>query len=142
MKTMTLFTATLTLLLLAASASHGAEIAVVVNPDNPVGTLDQKTLSRIFLGRAKTYPGGSKAVPLNQVSDSDTRSRFESSLLGRSSSQMDAYWAKQMFSGSGRPPEEVSDDSAVIARVSSDPEAIGYVDAGAVTENVKVVFSK
>ena len=45
-----------------------------------------------------------------------------------------------VFTGKAQPPKEVSDDAAVIAKVSSDPEAIGYVDSGAVNDSVKVVL--
>jgi len=128
--------------LITVSTPAAAGIAVVVNPSNPTDSLDKQTLSRIFLGRASTFPSGDKVVPLNQSGDSAARSAFEEGLLGKSTSQMKAYWAKQLFSGQGRPPEEIGGDSDVISRVSSDTAAIGYIDASAVTDAVKVVYSE
>ena len=44
-----------------------------------------------------------------------------------------------MFSGKGKPPKELGSDADVINFVSSNPGAIGYIDAGSVNESVKVV---
>jgi hypothetical protein len=60
-------------------------------------------------------------------------------VLGRSTSQISAYWSKQVFTGKGIPPKEVQDDSAVISLISNNKDAIGYVDKTAVTGAVKVV---
>ena len=45
-----------------------------------------------------------------------------------------------VFTGKTQQPKEVADDAEVIAKVSSDPQAIGYVDSGSVNDSVKVVL--
>ena len=135
-------TATLCLGLLAAtlSVSAFAEIVVIIKADNPATTLERKEVSRIFLGRSKSFPGGGAAVPVNQGADSSVKATFEQELLGKSQSQMKAYWAKLSFSGRGSAPDPVGGDSAVVAKVGSDAEAIGYVDASAINSTVKVIY--
>jgi hypothetical protein len=59
--------------------------------------------------------------------------------LGRSSSQVSAYWSKLVFTGKGIPPKEVADDAAVVDLVSKNPSVIGYIDKASVTDAVKVV---
>lgn len=115
-----------------------AEIAVVVHPSN-AANLDASSLSRIFLGKMKSFPGGGQAVPVNQPEGSSATSEFNSKVLKKSGSQLKAYWSKLVFTGKGTPPKAIGSDAEVISLISTNPSLIGYVDASAVTGDVKVV---
>ena len=114
-------------------------VNVVVHPSN-ADSLDENTISRIFLGKAKTFPGGASATPIDQAEGSAAAEEFNSKVLNRSSSQLKAYWSKLVFTGKGTPPKAVADDAAVIEMVSKNPGMIGYIqgDGGGA---VKVVAS-
>jgi len=45
-----------------------------------------------------------------------------------------------VFTGKAQSPKEVADDAGVIAKVSGDLKAIGYVDSGSVNDSVKEVL--
>ena len=115
-----------------------AEIAVIVHPSN-AAAIDDASISRIFLGKLKSYPGGGQALPINQNEGSGATGEFNSKVLKKSGSQLKAYWSKLVFTGKGTPPKAVASDAEVINLVSSNPNIIGYVDAGSVTGAVKVV---
>lgn len=115
-----------------------AETVVVVHPSNST-EIDTKQIQRIFLGKEKKFSDGSETIPVNQVSDSSVRSNFDTSVLGRSSSQVSAYWSKLVFTGKGVPPKEVENDAAVIALVAKNPSAIGYVNSTSVDDSVNVI---
>jgi ABC-type phosphate transport system substrate-binding protein len=115
-----------------------AELVVVVHPSN-AASLDAKSVKRIFLGKEKKFSDGSESIPINQVSGAANRTAFDSDILGRSSTQVSAYWSKLVFTGKGIPPKEVADDAAVIAIVAENPSAIGYVESTAVTAAVKAI---
>lgn len=115
-----------------------AEVVVIVHPSNGAA-LDAKSVTRIFLGKEKKFSDGSESIPINQASGTASRTSFDSDILGRSSTQISAYWSKQVFTGKGIPPKEVTDDAAVIEIVAGNPSAIGYVDSSAVTGAVKTV---
>lgn len=53
---------------------------------------------------------------------------------------MKAYWSKLEFSGNGRAPQALS-ATEIVKLVAENPKYIGYVDAGAATASVKVVFT-
>jgi ABC-type phosphate transport system substrate-binding protein len=125
-------------LTLSATFFTSAEVVVVVHPGN-AAALDGTTIKRIYLGKSSAYSTGNEAIVINQVPDSTSRQAFDSEVLGRSTSQISAYWSKQVFTGKGIPPKEVQDDSAVISLISNNKDAIGYVDKTAVTGAVKVV---
>lgn len=120
------------------SAASFAEIAVVVHPSN-ASSLDANTISRIFLGKLKAFPGGGQAVPLNLSESSSQTDEFNKKVLKKSGSQLKAYWSKLVFTGKGTPPKVIASDAEVISLVSSNPNIIGYIDAAAVTGDVKVI---
>ena len=115
-----------------------AELVVIVHPSNG-DAINAKNVQRIFLGKEKKFPGGVKASPINQVSSAAARDQFDSNILGRSTTQVSAYWSKLVFTGKGIPPKEVDNDAAVVAAVAADASAIGYVDSSAVTGDVKAL---
>ncbi|WP_430460191.1 phosphate ABC transporter substrate-binding protein [Thalassolituus sp. LLYu03] len=125
-------------LLLGAAAN--AEIAVIVAAGNANGALDQDTISRIFLGKTANFPDGSQAIPIDQNEGSAVRESFNDKVLGKSSSQLKAYWSRLIFTGKGTPPKESGADADIKALVAKNPNLVGYVDASAVDASVKVVF--
>ncbi len=124
--------------LVLSSAVATAEVAVVVHPSN-AASLDQAEISRLFTGRGTTFSNGSKATPLNLAESAAARAEFDSKVLGKSSSQMKAYWSKLVFTGKGTPPKELASDADVKAAVAADASAIGYIDAASVDASVKVI---
>lgn len=79
-----------------------ADVAVIVHPSNNA-VLTQDDVNKIFTGRAKSFPDGKAAEPLNLVESVPVRADFDQKGLGRSSSQMKAYWSKLVFTGKGPP---------------------------------------
>lgn len=123
-------------LIFSASAFSG--VAVIVHPSNNAALSDSE-ISRIFLGKMKSFPGGGQALPVNQNEGAGPRSNFETTVLKKSSSQIKAYWSKLVFTGKGTPPKNVGSDGDVVGLVKSNPNIIGYVDESAVTGDVKVI---
>jgi ABC-type phosphate transport system substrate-binding protein len=115
-----------------------AELVVVVNPANS-NALNEKVVQRIFLGKDKKFADGTETIAVNLVGDNALRAQFDQDILGRSSSQVAAYWSKLVFTGKGIPPKEVSSDADVIDLVAKNPSVIGYIDRSSVTDAVKVV---
>jgi ABC-type phosphate transport system substrate-binding protein len=129
--------ATITLLSVTTFIAS-AELTVIVNPAN-TAALDAKKVQRIFLGKEKKFSDGTETLPVNQNVDSVIRADFDNNLLGRSSSQVAAYWSKLVFTGKGIPPKEVTNDAEVVDLVAKNPNVIGYVDSSSVNDTVKVV---
>ncbi len=124
--------------LLLVSSNACAELSVIVHPSN-TSNLDINQVKRIFLGKQAKFDNGSKAVPVNQDASSDSRQNFDKSLLGRSSSQVSAYWSKLVFTGKGIPPKEVKSDAEAIELVSKNVDMIAYIDSSNAAPSVKVV---
>lgn len=120
--------------------SVAAELAVVVHPSNSVASITLDDVHRIYLGKAKKFPGGGNVTPLDQDSGTPAREKFYSDVIGKSEAQAKAYWSKLIFTGKGTPPETSGDDASVKAAVGANPKALGYIDAAALDDSVKVVL--
>lgn len=115
-----------------------AEVAVIVHPS--VATeASKKDISRVFLGKSKSLPGGAKVSPVSLSEGNAARDEFNDKVLGKSDSQLKSYWSKLVFTGKGQPPSELASDADVVAKVAADPGTIGYVSSGSVTDGVKVL---
>jgi ABC-type phosphate transport system substrate-binding protein len=115
-----------------------SDVAVIVNKSF-VGTMSEDDIANIFLGKTKSFPSGTLAIPVDQVPGAVPRVSFYDMLTGKDDSQLKAYWSRQIFTGKGQPPREVGHDADVIGLVGENPNMIGYVDAGAVNDSVKVI---
>jgi ABC-type phosphate transport system substrate-binding protein len=124
--------------LLLASGSCMADIAVIVHPSN-ANSLEALDISRIFLGKAKSYPDGAQAVPVAQSDATGASDEFNTKVLTKSSSQLQAYWSKLVFTGKGTPPKEVDSDQEMLELIQANPSLIGYVQSTSVNESVRVV---
>ena len=127
------------LALLGGVPAARADVAIIVNRDNAL-TLDATWIANLYLGRSQDYPGGEHAVILDHPRESPLRERFFNRLNGMSLNQVNTYWARLMFSGRVLPPVALPDCREVLRHVSDNPRAIGYVDAAAVTAEVRVVL--
>lgn len=116
-----------------------ADVVAVVSAKNPVTTLSKHQVVDIFLGKANRFPDGRQAVAIDQAEGSATRNEFYARFAGKSAAQLKAHWSKIIFTGRGRPPEEVSNDSSVKKFLSKNPNAIGYIDRKLVDDSVKVL---
>lgn len=116
-----------------------AEVAVIVHPSNN-NQLDEATISKIFLGREKSFADGQSVVPLALADAAPASTAFNDAVLKKSASQLKAYWSKLVFTGKGTPPKEISSDEEMLKLVATNPSVIGYVDASKVDASVKVAL--
>ena len=126
---------------LLASANVWAQSGsykVIVNPANPETSISKSALSRIFLKKSTRFLDGHGASPVDLSLSSPVRESFSKSVVGKSSSEVDAFWQQQIFSGKDIPPPQKS-ESAAIDYVRSNGNGIAYVSAGADTHGVKVL---
>ncbi|WP_434457014.1 phosphate ABC transporter substrate-binding protein [Stutzerimonas urumqiensis] len=111
-----------------------AEVAVIVNP-GAAKAPSQSEVANIFLGKDKSLTG------IDQKDWNPTKEKFYAAVTSKNEAQLKSYWSGLVFTGKGQPLSSVADDAAVVAKVAGDASAIGYVDAAAVNDQVKVLFT-
>jgi ABC-type phosphate transport system substrate-binding protein len=131
----------LILLMFFCSASTGlaSEILIIVNQENQISSLDRKQIIDLYMGRYQNFPNGEAAFPLDQPPVSKIRALFYKELVNKSVAQMNAYWAKILFTGRASPPRVMPDSAAVIKAVQQNKGAIGYINSANLNDSVKVV---
>jgi ABC-type phosphate transport system substrate-binding protein len=112
-------------------------VTVIVHPSNS-DALDAKDVKKIFLGKSSKFPGGSEAIPV-ELTAGASRDEFLNNVVGKPEAKYKAYWSKRVFTGKGQAPRSLDSEAEIIALVSSNPNLIGYVSDGAVTDAVKAV---
>ena len=117
-----------------------SEVAVIVHPSSTVASMTEEDVSRIFLGKSNSFPGGAQAVPVNQNEGAPARDKFNEAVCKKNASQYKAYWSQLVFTGKGTPPKDAGNDAAVKTLIAANPNMIGYVDSSAVDASVKVVY--
>ena len=131
---------TFMVLLLSLSSPARAELVVVVHPANPVNELKREQVVDIFMGRKQNFPAGSAALPIDLAADSPLRSAYYRDLVGKTVPQVNAYWARLLFTGRATPPRVMPDAQAVLKSVRENRDAIAYLDSKDVDGKVKVVY--
>lgn len=128
------------LLMLLFSLASYADVVVIVHPSNN-NSFAKEDVEALFMVKKSTFSDGSKASAFYLSADDPVRHQFDEKVLGRSSSQLKAYWSKLVFTGKGTPPPELTSSAEAVAKVAGDASAIAYVDKSAVNGGVKVVFN-
>lgn len=117
-----------------------AEIVVVVNPKSGVEKLSRDEVVNIFLGRFRQLPSGIAALPVDLPAGQPEKSAFYRQLVNKELAEINAYWARLMFSGRTAPPKQAASVDDAIGYVGATPGAIGYVDRARVDGRVRVVW--
>jgi ABC-type phosphate transport system substrate-binding protein len=112
---------------------------VIVHPQNPATVLSIELVADMFLKKATRWDDDESVHPFDQGPNSEVRKQFSDVVLQRSVAAVRHYWQQRIFSGRGVPPPELESDEAVLRRVQTDRQAIGYVSARAALTAVNVV---
>lgn len=103
-------------------------IAIIVNPENPVGDLSLETIAAIYKGEITNWSavGGKNAeiVLIGREAGSGTRDGFES-ITGTD--------------GECKYRQELTSTGDVITTVATNPDAIGYASLASVKDTVKAI---
>lgn len=113
--------------------------SVIVHPDNN-SKISELDIERLFLAKIESFSDGKKAIAVDQNGSSAIRNQFIKVVLKRSPRQLNAYYAKLLFTGKGTPPKPVGDDAEIIEKVANNIEMIGYVTHAPTDGSVKVVY--
>lgn len=119
------------------------EVVLIVHKSNNINILSQADLRGIYLGKLKLFPGVKhKVIPIDQNKSSPVRKTFYRAIIGMSTSRLNRYWSKKIFSGRGTPPKHVDDDREMIKLIASERHALGYVYKSSLNDSVKVINIK
>ena len=117
-----------------------AELVLITHPGNSTSQLSLEDAKKIFLGQATEYPGGAKAIPMDQKDGTPAKTEFLTKVLQKDSGQVKAIWSKLIFTGGMIPPVALGSDAEVKNKVANTKGSLGYVSKGAEDSSVKVLL--
>jgi len=85
-------------LLMLSSIAQSGDVAVVVNPNNPVANLTTVELRKTFAGEKRSWERGLRVKLIVRLPGCSERLALLK-LLGMSESEYKQYWAAQIFRG-------------------------------------------
>ncbi|HVL01857.1 MAG TPA: hypothetical protein VM553_18695 [Dongiaceae bacterium] len=130
----------LTLLLgIALVCSARAEIVVVVNASSPVDQFSRREVVDLYMGRTQHFSDGSLVLRLDLPPDSQARGDFYRGLVNKSVAEVNAYWAKLLFTGRASPPQVMDNSANLLKAIRENKNAVGYLDSKDIDASVKVV---
>lgn len=133
--------ASLSLFCAGAAAGGPEDLVVIVNGASGVEQLNVDQAVNIFMGRSRSLPSGLVAFPIDIGDRSAERRAFYEQLVGKDLADVDAYWARLVFSGQTSPPLRVPDARTAVQLVAGNRAAIAYVRRGDADARVRVVMT-
>jgi len=118
--------------------SFADEILIIASPSVPVSTLTHEQITEIYLLKNLSWADGGRIIPVNRETSSETRARFNSTVLKQDNAELSAYWNQMHFKGR-MPPVIQESDQAMVAFVQKVPGAIGYVAASTPVGTAKII---
>lgn len=131
----------LLLLLILVSTAHiawGKDYILIVNKSNPIHSLEKSIVKKIFLGKKSFWDNGHRIEVFLQP-DSELHQTFISEIVKKTQRQFKMYWRRELYSGTGLPPQKRDSDQAIKAEIANNPQAIGYIGADSIDDTVKWV---
>jgi hypothetical protein len=111
-----------------------AQEVVIVGAKSPTVALNRAQVVEAFLGK---MPG---IEPVDQTEGSPGREAFYNKVVGKTTAQLKAYWARLEFTGRSTPPRQYADIAEIKKILSLNPKTIAYVDLEEVDSTVRIVF--
>ena len=119
--------------LMAITPPSQAELVIVVHPQNEIKSMSASQAAQYYLG------GSVQFTPLEQANGSPIRLEFYKKVLEKEPPQVQAIWARIVFTGKGKPPKEYKTSDDIKKAIRENVNAIGYIEKSAVDDSVKVI---
>jgi ABC-type phosphate transport system substrate-binding protein len=122
-----------------AFAQQG-DIAVIVNPGNPVDSITTADLRKLFAGDKASWGGGIPTTPFVRAAPARERDVLLKVVLKMTDAQYQEYWIKKVYSGAAaHEPLSLMSSGMQLDAVRSQKGGIALVNASEVKDGVKVI---
>ncbi|MFI3156304.1 MAG: hypothetical protein QX199_09110 [Methylococcaceae bacterium] len=128
------------LLIMARIGTARADLVLIANAAIAENTISREEAINIYMGRLRRFPSGAAAQPLDLPPGGSEKALFYRLLVNKELSDIDAYWARLVFSGRASPPRTVGSLNEVVEHVAKEPNVIGYIDRSLVDKRVKIIL--
>jgi ABC-type phosphate transport system substrate-binding protein len=126
-------------LCLLSSVSR-AELVIIGHHGGP-DSITVQQVKDIYLNRSSRMPDGQRVGAFQLPAGNSMRDEFNDLITERNDAWLKSFWSRQVLTGKGHPPREVSSANSMKSVVSSTLGSIGYLDSTLVDDSVKVLLT-
>lgn len=126
------------LFLLCVSIAR-ADQALVAHPEVVKRELSLNTARLMFSMQMPQWPNGAPVRVFVLPDDHQRHRDFAKNLLNLYPRQLRRVWDRQLYSGTGQPPETVSSEAEMRQKVAATPGAVGYLSREEIDDSVQVL---
>lgn len=126
--------------LISVSDAGAGDVALIVNPTNPVTDLSSSDLVAIFRQEQQHWKAGGKIYLILQESGTPEKDIVLKRVYGMTDAELKKFWLGKLFRGEISSFPRVTHSNAGTKRlVSQASNALGFVDAATVDAGVKAL---
>ncbi|GAB1257510.1 hypothetical protein NBRC116495_08850 [Aurantivibrio plasticivorans] len=118
--------------LFSAATAVRADPLLIHHPSISQETLNSGALVRIYAMQKRAWSNGSRVSVFIMPKDITLHRQFVQRYLHMQPYQLDRFWHRLVFSGTGTIPQVVASVEEMIEKVAATPGAIGYIDSAEV----------
>jgi ABC-type phosphate transport system substrate-binding protein len=116
------------------------DVAVIVNPTNPVDSITSTELRKIFSGERQGWSGGLPVTIFVRAPQSHERDVLLSRVLHMSESEYKAYWVQKVYSGEvQREPLALLSNGMQLEAIRAEKGGIALISIQDIHPGVKVL---
>jgi hypothetical protein len=130
----------LLLLVSTTSAQQGDDLAVIVNPQNPVESISSTDLRKVFAGEKLSWSSNLLVFTVVRAPQAYERDFLLNRILRMSESEYQQYWARKLYSGEvSREPLAIFSNGMQLEAIRVEKGGIALIKAQDVRPGVKVI---
>jgi phosphate transport system substrate-binding protein len=116
------------------------DVAVIVNPSNPVDSISFLELRKMFAGERQSWTGGLPVFVLVRAPQARERDVLLNQVLRMNESEYKQYWIKKLYSGEAlREPLALQSNGMQLEAVRAEKGGIALIKMADVRQGVKVL---
>ena len=132
--------AALAVTLLSPAVGGAGDVALIVNPKNPVADLTWAEVVAIFKAEQQHWKAGERIYLILQESGTPERALLLKRVYLMSDVELKHFWLAKLFRGEiAAFPRVVASSAAAKRIVAQAPNALAFIDAAAVDSTVKAL---
>lgn len=121
-----------------ADTQDSAMVAIAF-PSTSESVISRSSLRAIFGMRLNKWPADTPVKVFVMKDDAPEHDAFSKNILQVFPHQLRLAWDRQVFSGQGQYPEQVTSTQEMLSKIESTPGAIGYIKTSEITNNVRIL---
>src|SRR5215467_11414250 len=122
------------------SAQQGGDVAVIVNPGNPIDSITTADLKKIFSGDKSSWGGGLTVAPFVRTAPARERDVLLKNVMKMTDGQYQEFWVKKVYSGSAaHEPLGLMSNGMQLEAIRSQKGGIALINLSDVKDGVKVI---